>query len=211
MRRPTPIPRPRWAPKRLAVWRSTISGSRTAICHRLRIHAGRPPASLCHLPEAFFKDLQTIFPGICRACSGIDRSCFTLSVFTQNRPIREAPQHMPATSVGTIPRALVSPYVTFDFTRLTRTPSPPDPSRARQQAVPENPDPLSNSTPTADPISTAASAFSWTLSNAPAQPRRRSKFRRFDVSTFRRFHPRLDRSHRPGVCLPPAIPIPEAG
>ena len=115
MRRPTPIPRPRWAPKRLAVWRSTISGSRTAICHRLRIHAGRPPASLCHLPEAFFKDLQTIFPGICRACSGIDRSCFTLSVFTQNRPIREAPQHMPATSVGTISKHRVSPYITLQL------------------------------------------------------------------------------------------------
>ncbi len=104
--------------------------------------------------------------------------------FTKNHLKRALPQPTPATSVGTIPKALVSPYVTFAFARLTRTPPPPDPSRARQQAVPENPDSQTQSTPIADAISTAASAFTWTLSNAPTQPRRRSKFRRFDFSTF---------------------------
>ena len=34
-------------------------------------------ATLCHLLIAFFKDLQTNFPEIFRACSGIHRSCFT--------------------------------------------------------------------------------------------------------------------------------------
>ncbi len=85
-----------------------------------------------------------------------------------------------------------SPCVTLchlRFCRIYANVAAPDPSRARQQAVPENPDPQSQSTPTAGPISTAASTFSWTLSNAPAH-RRRSKFRRFDVSTFRRFRPK---------------------
>ena len=138
---------------------------------------------LGHLPGSFFKDLQAKFPEICHAHSGIHRSCLTLSVFTKNRLIREPPQHMSTTRVAFAPKKRFSPIVTIDlFARR-----PPNPSRARQQAVPENPAPQSPSTPTGDPISTAASAFAWTLSNAPTQPRRRSPFRRFDVSTFRLF------------------------
>ena len=72
-----------------------------------------PSAPLCHLPGAFFKDLQTNFPEIFRACSGMHRSCFTLPVFTKNHPIRALPQPMPATSVGTISSSAVSPYVTL--------------------------------------------------------------------------------------------------
>ena len=76
--------------------------------------------SLCHFSDSFFKDLQTNFPEIFHACSSMYRSCFTLPVFTKNRQKREAPQHVPATSVGTISKGLVSPYVTFGFAALAR-------------------------------------------------------------------------------------------
>ena len=111
---------------------------------------------------------------------------FGFSTFAPQKPpkMRLAPTHDRHNTCKR-KKSAVSPYVTFDFVARRA----PDPSRARQQAVPENPDPQSQSTPTAGPISTAASTFSWTLSNAPAH-RRRSKFRRFDVSTFRRFRPK---------------------
>ena len=105
------------------------------------------------------------------------------SFFTQiaNHPNPRPPQVLPQSPRGLC--HLMSPSLLQDL----RERRAPDPSRARQQAVPENPDPQSNSTPTADPISTAASAFSWTLSNAPRAtppPLKISTFRLFDVSTF---------------------------
>ena len=81
-------------------------------------------APLCHLPDSFFKDLQTNFPEIFHSHSGTHRSCFILPFFTKNRPIRASPQPMPATSVATIPEGLVSPYVTFSFSRLARDQRP---------------------------------------------------------------------------------------
>ena len=79
-----------------------------------------PAPALCHLPGTFFKDLQTNFPETFRAHSGIHRSCFTLPFFTKNRQKLEPPQPAPATSVGTVSRGLVSPYVTFRFAALAR-------------------------------------------------------------------------------------------
>jgi hypothetical protein len=74
-----------------------------------------PSAPLCHLPNTFFKDLQTNFPETFHACSGIHQSCFTLPFFTKNRQKPESPQHTPATSFTTIPASLVSPYVTLQI------------------------------------------------------------------------------------------------
>ena len=101
-----------------------------------RNRARNASTPLCHLPGTFFKDLQTNFPETFHASSGIHRSCFTLAVFTKNRPIRALPQHMPATSVGTISKGLVSPYVTFRFA-----------ARARDHRLRPHPGPLGPSTP----------------------------------------------------------------
>ena len=120
----------------------------------------------------------------------------------ENHPNLEPPQPTPATSVGTIPRARVSPYVTFGFARFARTPRPRSEPRASASGTRKSGS-LLHPTPSVDPISTAASAFSWTLSNAPAQPRRRSPFRRFDVSTFRRFRPQPQPAPAQALTIPP--------
>ena len=59
---------------------------------------------LCHLSDAVFKDLQTNFPEIFRAHSGIHRPCFTLHEFTKNRRKVEPPQHMPDTALTSVPK-----------------------------------------------------------------------------------------------------------
>jgi hypothetical protein len=75
-----------------------------------------PSPPLCHLPGTFFKDLQTNFPETFHASSGMDRSCFTLHVFTKNHQKLEAPQHTPATTLASVPQKLFSPIVTFKST-----------------------------------------------------------------------------------------------
>ena len=73
---------------------------------------------LCHFPEPFFKDLQTKFPEIFRARSGIHRSCFTLRVFTKNRQKPEPPQHTPAKALAIVQSRvthLMSPSILQDL------------------------------------------------------------------------------------------------
>ncbi len=70
--------------------------------------------ALCHLPNTFFKDLQTNFPETFHAISGIHHPCFTSPVSTKNHPIYEAPQHTPATALTSIPQnffRLLSPSI----------------------------------------------------------------------------------------------------
>jgi hypothetical protein len=87
--------------------------------YKTHVNPTRNPApTLCHLPDAFFKDLQTNFPGICRAYSAIHQSYFTLRVFTQNRRKSEPPQHKPATRVAIKKEWAVSLYVTLDLLPL---------------------------------------------------------------------------------------------
>jgi hypothetical protein len=77
-----------------------------------------PLAPLFHFPKPFFKDLQTNFPEIFRARSGIHRSCFTLPIFTKNRQKPEAPQHMPAKPFAIAQNAvthLMSPSILLDL------------------------------------------------------------------------------------------------
>jgi len=77
-----------------------------------------PSPTLCHLPDAFFKDLQTNFPETFRAYSVLHQSCFTLLEFTKNRPNREAPQHTPAKPFAIAQNAvthLMSPSILQDL------------------------------------------------------------------------------------------------
>ncbi len=124
------------------------------------------------------------------------------ATFFKNRQIRDLPQPMPATSVGTFFQSAVSPYVTFDFARLARA-GFPDPSRARQQAVPATLIAPSLPSPSANAIPAAASAFLSAPSPSKPQadipthsptacslaPQSPSFGRQIlQISTFRRFH-----------------------
>ena len=87
--------------------------------HKTHLNSTRSPsAALCHLPGTFFKDLQTNFPEIFRAQSGIHQSCFILPFFTKNRLNREMPQPMPAARVAIARNAvthLMSPSILQDL------------------------------------------------------------------------------------------------
>ena len=108
--------------------------------------------------------------------------------FFANHPNPRLPQALPQSPRGLC--HLMSPSLSQDFHERRRPRSEP---RASASGTRKSESQL-HPTPIADAISTAASAFTWTLSNAPAQPRRRSKLRRFDVSTFRRFHQKSPKS-----------------
>ncbi len=114
------------------------------------------------------------------AAHHFDVSTFRLfDVSTKNHPNREPPQPTPATTLANAPKnffLLLSPC---------NSSSPrPDPSRARQQAVPENPDPnriqRQPSTQSVPPP-----LHSPGPSRMP--PRNAAAAHHFDVSTFRRF------------------------